>query len=420
MEDFEKLLDENRDALERFVKYRVGSVNDAEDIIQEVCLSAFKGFGSLKDKTLFKAWLIVIARNKCNDYFREKAKFLSIPLDSIKESVFVCSARGVTTSEIVRDTLDALGEKEKQILYLYYFKEYPQDVIARRLSLPLGTVKSRIHNAKKRFKEEYPYKPKGDDKVKKMPDFLPEYEITKSDKEPFEVVWEELMGWFIVPRLGEKLKWAAYDLPDRNKTEECELEVVGRAEVHGIEGVEITTVEHSPLIHNMIGEDDPAKRSFIAQLTDTHCRYLAESHFENGIHKTFTFLDGELFEENWGYGENNSGKEVNLRRKGYIEKNGNLITAKSDKVMDVVGRYAVLIAGKNYDTICLVDVSTYNLGIVTEKYIDKNGKTVLWRRFNKNDWGGRIWSEVLPNNERLTVNGETFVHWYDCITDYIL
>ncbi len=46
------------------------------------------------------------------------------------------------------------------------------------------------------------------------------------------------------------------------------------------------------------------------------------------------------------------------------------------------------------------------------------------RRFNRNDWQpesyGKPWTELLPDSERLTINGETFVHWYDCITDYIL
>ena len=32
---------------------------------------------------------------------------------------------------------------------------------------------------------------------------------------------------------------------------------------------------------------------------------------------------------------------------------------------------------------------------------------------------GKLWTELLPDNERLTVNGETYVHWYDCVTDYI-
>ena len=72
----------------------------------------------------------------------------------------------------------------------------------------------------------------------------------------------------------------------------------------------------------------------------------------------------------------------------------------------------------------MIDDSTYSLEIVTEQYIDKDGRTVLWRRFNKDSWGdaryGKNWSEMLPNNEKLSVNGDTYVHWYDCITDYIL
>ena len=53
-----------------------------------------------------------------------------------------------------------------------------------------------------------------------------------------------------------------------------------------------------------------------------------------------------------------------------------------------------------------------------------DGKTILWRRFNRDDWAieqyKRPWREMLPENERLTVNGRTYIHWYDCITDYIL
>ena len=30
------------------------------------------------------------------------------------------------------------------------------------------------------------------------------------------------------------------------------------------------------------------------------------------------------------------------------------------------------------------------------------------------------WSELLPQNDKIIVNGTTYVHWYDCITDYIL
>ena len=92
--------------------------------------------------------------------------------------------------------------------------------------------------------------------------------------------------------------------------------------------------------------------------------------------------------------------------------------------MDVVGRADVELGGKHYDTIYIIDIEPYDTGIFVERYIDKNGRTVLWRRFNKDDWNLKTykipWSEKLPDNERVTVNGDLYVHWYDCITDYIL
>ena len=90
----------------------------------------------------------------------------------------------------------------------------------------------------------------------------------------------------------------------------------------------------------------------------------------------------------------------------------------------MVDRCAVTINGKRHDTVCVMDIELYNEAVVSEQYIDRSGRTVLWLRFNRDDWavesfGGGLWSQRLPENERITVNGETYVHWYDCISDYI-
>ena len=74
MSKFEDLLFCNQLSVERFVKFRIPNVSDAEDILQEVFLTAFKNFGQLKTEASFKAWIIGIARHKCNDYFRGKSK----------------------------------------------------------------------------------------------------------------------------------------------------------------------------------------------------------------------------------------------------------------------------------------------------------------------------------------------------------
>lgn len=416
--EFEALLESQRPAIERFVRFRMPSQVDADDVLQEVYLAAYRNFSQLKDQEAFRPWLVSIARNKCNDYFRRKGAAMEIPLEELKEKELADSRYGLSEITAVRETLALLGDKDKQILYLSYWKELPQAEIARRLDIPLGTVKSRLHTAKQHFQDRYPYaqqKPKGEWNMKKMPEKMPEYKIEAPPLAPFAVKWEELMGWFLVPKIGEKLTWAMYDMPSRKCDHIYDMAVTGKAKVHGIEGVELTAREEG---------QDKIGRTFVAQLTDTHCRYLATTRTDGDVRNYITFLDEE-FLPNWGFGENNCGSETNLAPKGEIHREGNCVTTEDkDFLLDIVGRYTVTIGGKQYDSVCVMDVEAGGCGVVSEQFLDKNGRTILWRRFNRDDWAQdtykKPWSQLLPENERLTVNGATYVHWYDCITDYIL
>jgi len=418
--DFEQLLAEHRTAAERYVRFRLSSRSDADDVLQEVYLTAYHRFEQLKNKDAFKTWLISIARSKCTDYFREKAAQLEIPLEDMADQQLAVGRCGLTVQSAVRETLGLLGDKDKQILYLFFWKNLPQAEIAKRLSIPVGTVKSRLHTAKQNFKSKYPLQPKGANHMKKLPEFLPEYKIEESSLSPFSVKWEELMGWFLIPKLGEKLSWGMYDLPSRQCSHIYDMKVTGKAMVHGIEGVELTAREAA-----YSNKKEVIERTFVAQLTDTHCRYLATMRNDGDVRNYITFLDGDAFMLNWGFGEDNCGNETNLSPKGEITRTGRTVESiQKDFLLDIVGRYTVTIGGKTYDTVCVMDIETYNCGVVSEQFLDANGKTILWRRFNRNDWAidryKQPWTELLPDNERLTVNGTTYVHWYDCITDYIL
>ena len=73
MEEFEKMLEAERVSVERFVRFRISSKADGYDVLQEIFLAAYQKFPQLKNKESFKAWIISIARNKCNDFYRKKA-----------------------------------------------------------------------------------------------------------------------------------------------------------------------------------------------------------------------------------------------------------------------------------------------------------------------------------------------------------
>ena len=423
MDEFEKMLAEVSGGVERFVRYRLPSQTDADDVLQEVYLSAYRSFPELKNRESFKPWIISIARNKCKDYFRSKAAQMEISIEELSGQELSTGRLGISVVHTVRETLERLGDKDRQILYLYFWKEFPQQEIAKLLNIPVGTVKSRLHTAKRHFKSKYPYqakKPKGEPTMQKLPELLPEYKIEPSTEAPFAVKWEELMGWFLVPKLGETLSWGMYDIPSRKCSHVYDMKVTGKAKVHGIEGVELTATEAS-----YSSKEEVIHRTFVAQLTDTHCRYLATLRNDGDVRNYITFLDADEFMPNWGFGEDNCGNETNLSRKGDIQREGTAVTcANKNFLLDIVGRYTVTINSKAYDTVCVMDIETYNCGVVSEQYLDRNGRTVLWRRYNRDDWAmeyyAKRWSEQLPGNDRLTINGETYVHWYDCITDYIL
>ncbi|MBQ8611792.1 MAG: RNA polymerase sigma factor [Oscillospiraceae bacterium] len=430
METFEALMELHRGPVERFVRWKLPVRADAEDVLQEVWLTAYRSFGTLREPEHFKAWVLRIAQNKCADWFRQQAQRMELPLEQAAEQRICAGRLGPRSGTAVSETLELLGDKEKQILYLYYWKQLPQAEIAAQLHIPQGTVKSRLYAAKASFRRYYtgripeaiPNKQKnGGNSMSKLPDYLPAYTIEPDPRPPFAVRCEEVMGWFIVPKPGEKLTWAFYDQPDGRCTGHMELKVTGKAEVHGIEGVEIRALEYSRA-KDPADSEEAIERLFIAQLTDTHTRYLAESHTENGVRKCFTFLDGDAFLKNWGFGEDNCGFETDLRAKGLILCDGNTLTAPAgEETLDVTGRYTVTLNGTAHDCICLTDVESYEESVVAQQYINAEGHTVLWRRFNRNDWHfsryGKLWTELLPDSERITVNGETYVHWYDCVTD---
>ena len=200
MEAFEQAYAAHRGALERYVRFRIGNAADAEDVLQETLSAAVAGYGALQDPARFKPWLIGIARNKCADHFRRKYRCSEVPLEDAEQLAVIPPRFARLRDSLVLDTLERLSPQDQQILRLCYWQELPQQEIARRLSLPLGTVKSRLHNARERFRAAFPVRTKGDPSMTHiMPKILPDYTITPSDLPPFACKWEEMMGWFIIP-----------------------------------------------------------------------------------------------------------------------------------------------------------------------------------------------------------------------------
>ena len=114
--EFEKLLGQVRISVERFVRYKIADRADAEDVLQEVYLAAYQKFAQLKNPDSFKAWILSIARNKCNDYFRAKAACMEISMEDLTELREEEGRQGKCDFAFVRENVEALQDKDKEIL----------------------------------------------------------------------------------------------------------------------------------------------------------------------------------------------------------------------------------------------------------------------------------------------------------------
>ena len=75
--------------------------------------------------------------------------------------------------------------------------------------------------------------------------------------------------------------------------------------------------------------------------------------------------------------------------------------------------------GQTHDCIAIMDLTAAKEGVASLQFLNRKGRTVIWQRYNRDDWAldryGKRWSELLPCNDCITINGQTFVHWYDCL-----
>ncbi len=130
---------------------------DAEDVAQEAFLRAHRAFASLRDRDRFRAWLVRMAfrlaldhqRGRVRRQRREGALALEPrPAASVEEDL---ARREV--AETVARAVDALPEKLRVVTVLAAIQEQDTASVARLLELPEGTVKSRLHHARRALAE---------------------------------------------------------------------------------------------------------------------------------------------------------------------------------------------------------------------------------------------------------------------------
>ena len=154
------------DAAYRFARWLARSPADAEDIVQEAMLRAYRGFDALRGSDV-KAWLLTIVRNCHSTALRqEHQRGVLVPLPEEYETgaapALVASGLGPEAESIRRDeqlTLErliaALPEDYREVLVLREIEELSYREIAEATQVPIGTVMSRLARARLALKKQW-------------------------------------------------------------------------------------------------------------------------------------------------------------------------------------------------------------------------------------------------------------------------
>ena len=427
-QSFESLLQKHRIVVERYINYRLPNSFDADDVIQETYLAACLGFDKLKDQKLFKTWILSIAKNQCNLWYRKKYGSSVISTDAIAE----IAVNILYQDDTLITMLKQLPKESSEILFLTA-QGYKQKEIAARLKIPVGTVKSRIFHAKKQFlsictQDQIRMFEKGRRKMAKhdytfgFPMTVPHISIEKIPKDFIEI--KCLDESFIIPKIGCQNREGMYRYPDGKLAIVSTCRVPKGAMIHDAIGVKICRDTYN-LAHKKLYKNEAV---WFVQQNDEYYRTLGciccdqEGEDDEWMTEIHTFLEDF-------YGAVTNGNDVVHGRPLLIKENpltvkNNEYQITEENIRYTMGMFNVTIGSRSFETVGYIIVQS--CGVMCENYVDLNGRIVLMRWYEseesirETEYYDDEFRHSIANNTFVLVNGMKYTLMEDRISEYAL
>ncbi len=169
---FRELVDRYKNGLYAFLRQFLNQHDLVEDVFQETFLQLYSSQGSFDRSRPLRPWLFTIAANKAKDALRKAQRTAAISISAINPSDEMSFEEmlNVLTSDKeqpenqleqqersgrVSNIITNLPDNLREIIIMAYFNKFSYKQMADILSIPIGTVKSRLHTAVARFAKEW-------------------------------------------------------------------------------------------------------------------------------------------------------------------------------------------------------------------------------------------------------------------------
>ena len=165
--DFENATIPHKHALYNYALKIAANSDDASDLVQETYYKAYKSFHQFENGTNSKAWMFMILKNTfINNYRKQKREPVKVDYDEIEDVYESIKSDQSNNNNLdldfysnllddeLSEALSKLPSKMKDVFLLCDLEGYTYEEIAELVNVPIGTVRSRLHRAKKILQEE--------------------------------------------------------------------------------------------------------------------------------------------------------------------------------------------------------------------------------------------------------------------------
>ena len=166
-DDFQEEIIPHLDAMYTFALRLTSDPNDAEDLVQDTIVKAYRFFSSYEKGTNAKAWLFRILKNSYINNYRKKSKQPSqVDYDEVSSFYETIRADRTDTSDLedrmfrelidddISNALEQLPEDFRTVVLLCDVEGFTYEEIANMLDVPIGTIRSRLHRGRNLLKAE--------------------------------------------------------------------------------------------------------------------------------------------------------------------------------------------------------------------------------------------------------------------------
>lgn len=169
---FQEIVNRYKDGLYTFLKRFLNQRDMIDDVFQETFLQLFNSRDSFDRSMPLRPWLFTIAANKAKDAIRKRRRTATVPIGAIADSqemTFEDVLSGLSaedavahddmerneTASLVRQIIADMPDSMREILIFAYFNKFSYKQMSQMLSIPIGTVKSRLHTSVGRFAKDW-------------------------------------------------------------------------------------------------------------------------------------------------------------------------------------------------------------------------------------------------------------------------